>query len=137
MNEFIVWDNKFEKFIYPCNEVLMTIKDGLLKGIKGGDGFVEEWEAFQCIGKTDIEGNKIYADCSIVNTNIVTNETRIELNGYFKYDNVNLRYNFHKMPFDNTSAYNIIVFKDDRFSRIKIIGTLQENPELLKEMDQC
>jgi len=41
------------------------------------------------------------------------------------------------MPFDNTSAYNIIVFKDDRFSRIKIIGTLQENPELLKEMDQC
>lgn len=129
MLEFIVWDHKKKEFDY-------NFLHGKNQAINDFFMFFElsrYWSIFNYIGKTDIEGNKIYAESSIVNVDVNIGIFNAELNGYFKYYKSQLGYNFHKVPFDKTSPYNIIAYNDDSFRRLRIVGTLQENPELLGE----
>lgn len=138
MNEFIVWDEEDNESItleqyqekYPkeqgFNDTYNEQVSRFLDNYFGCD-------TFNYIGKTDINDKKIYADCSIVKLDIYINGICIHgEKGYFKYDTKELRYNFHRLNFISSRHDNIRSYVDERFKNIKIIGTLQENPELLK-----
>lgn len=123
MIKFTVWDKNLECF-----------RDGTLAF--GYDDF--EWvllnesneqivsnysgEIFNYIGKTDIEGKKIYADSSIVEY-----DSRLhgKQRGYFSYNRRDLRYEltlFNGMK---------VSYAWKREWNLKIIGTLQEDKHLL------
>jgi len=142
MNEFIVWDKedyfgsdiKFYTIAELMQDEHMTLifdSDGTMRVL---DYDVDEtptemeFETFNYIGKTDIEGKKIYADSSIV-------EFRFDdflYKGYFVYNTITLRYDvrtYHK----HTNSYELYTYDIDAMSDFKIIDTLQENPELLKD----
>jgi len=125
MNEFIVWDNEKEKFVELTHNAVLTIDNKLIA--------CSRQEIFNYIGKTDIEGNKIYADSSIVEFCFFTDDGdgNMIFNGkhiaYFSFDEVELVYFLEDnsgvgYEFDNTEMKNF-----------KIIGTLQKNKELLDE----
>jgi len=130
MNEFIVWDSKFKKFIEPSREIVMTTKDEMIKGINGGHGFVEEWSIFPYIGKTDDtpEQNKIYADCSVFEFEYLTDDGWVKLSGYFSFDDIDLRYEVNVLK---DITFVSLSFYEDRFRNLKVIGTLQEDKHLM------
>jgi len=78
---------------------------------------------FPFIGKTDIEGEKIYADSSIVE--FATNDLGWQ-KGYFTYNENGLNYQFN-------SKDGALLTDWMEIRSLKVIGTLQENPELLGE----
>jgi hypothetical protein len=128
MNEFIVWDKKSKIFHYAY------IARGILHHDRLVD-FTNNLEVFNYIGKTDIEGNKIYADSSIVEFSIFKdNDLEIfpdkeTMKGYFTFNSNSLSYSIRTLDdshenFDFISVHNRIV-------DLKIIDTLQENKKLL------
>ncbi|WP_373069883.1 hypothetical protein [Sulfurimonas sp.] len=128
MNEFIVWDEKQKKFIQPSREIVMTTKDGLLKGINGGNGFVEQWKPFSYIGKTDINNKKIYADCSILEFKMYGTKSVVSVKGYFYWSCEKLRYKFMSLVVDNyPRKEKNIEWNRAIGQRFKIIDTIQEN----------
>ena len=131
MNEFIVWDNKFEKFIEPSYEIVMTTKDALLKGIQGGHGFVEEWEAFNYIGKTDINDKKIYADCSIFEFDLGLYSKRRKGLGYFQWNEDLLRYEILVINSNEAKCEPLLEFNPFLQGKFNIIGTIQQDKHLL------
>lgn len=146
MNEFIVWDEDEQQFlttkeIFDDTELGFDInKDGKLSLINFGvdeifnpDGddynqcFRREIniKTFNYIGKTDIEGNKIYADSSIVEFVYRNNNSRAVI----KWDDIQLTYD---VEFRSGFRARYADVYQEMFG-LKVIGTLQENPELLKE----
>ncbi len=139
MNEFIVWDKEIGVFIGEESFDSMfgfysidyrELKEGMTKEdliINQGQvlrpTYMMHLERFAYIGKTDIEGNKIYADSSIVEF-----YSRLHgwQKGYFSYDCTSLSYRI--TLFNDMS----VSFDNERETKFKITGTLQENPELLK-----
>ncbi len=110
MNEFIVWDKVNKEF-----------------GRISEAGTISEWSWDECtsnndytlhqyIGKTDINGNKIYADSSIVEFNILDSKYR----GFFTYNSARLRYEIE------ISSKESIIY-DGGVKDFKIIDTIQEN----------
>lgn len=133
MEEFIVWDTENEEFtnmntLYFCgnkdiwvqtvnlkNETVMMIEQNKERFIKLAD-----------VGKADTEGNKIYADSSVVEWE----HQAILYRGYFKFDKKYLRYEI--ITKDHQAKPIAIDFFYLSHNKFKIIGTLQKNPELLK-----
>lgn len=109
MNEFIVWDNNSKVFIdfWELNASLI--------------GMLNKDELLPFIGKKDIEGTKIYADCSIFEFREGRNET---YKGYFYYDTTMLRFRIKTL--DRYSS-KIIDYTWTQIFDIKIIDTIQEN----------
>lgn len=129
MNEFIVWDKDCEVFI---DEIMMN-----RNGIPFHKGWAVDEETyifFNHIGKTDIEGNKIYADCSIVEFEMSGSRINFKATGYFYFDKGDLSYEFVCLKIDKKmiEPRKDINWRDAYSKTIKIIGTLQENPELLE-----
>ena len=133
MNEFIVWDEKFKKFVDTDN-IIMDLKSGGLKGIYGGLGYVDTWKLFNYIGKKDINNKKIYADSSIVEFiyrgkkiglfgEHISHEA-VSLVGFFTYNNDEARYEVDILGDDKYVCLN---FDSDNFRDINIIDTIQEN----------
>jgi hypothetical protein len=128
MNEFIVWDKWCGGFCTNSMTVLLDIPSKVHK-IELGDRYVKH-----DLIKTDIEGNKIYADCSIVefewymNGSSSSNREIIKLNGYFTYDNHSLKYRIKILDIDSLREF---INYDYKVAYLKVIGTLQENKELL------
>jgi len=93
----------------------------------------EEVTAVPYIGKTDIEGNKIYADFSIVEVKLkdyaILKFNPNKFIGYFSYNEKTLRYLFHAD--DKIHGWGADFL--NHLEYIKIIGTLQENKELLDD----
>jgi len=139
MNEFIVFwsfDNGktlehvgYEKLDVNGNYVFKRIntdtkelrKDwhlGMLTDNQGNAKFYR----FPHIGKTDIEGNKIYAECSIVEFMVLD----CRYMGFFTYNARLLRYELEVSEFGNSEYSNSI--RD-----LKVKGTLQEDKHLLRE----
>jgi hypothetical protein len=134
MNEFIVWDKDIEKFEYLNNTWLefgLEVEPMLVNS--GAVGYerisTTNISIHNYIGKTDIEGNKIYANSSIVEVN--------DSKSKFYEDICIVRYDKNICSFMLCS----VDFEDDRQEHFrpdysnknyKVIGTLQENPELLK-----
>lgn len=162
MDEFIVWD-KTQK-VFSRNTSLKDIKaydgethsiwlDDGADGIEIGDDLgygksnaikIQDNLTFHnYISKTDTEGNKIYADCSIVEFDYYFGSSKYDKNtrehfiGYFSYNSDKLRYELRakeleqdKSKFKNNTLW--FVTFDENIETLKVIGTLQENKELLK-----
>lgn len=125
MNEFIVWDKAFKIFRNKLPFNYCIDLDGKIKIFENKTIVrnAEDMYLFNYIGIKDINNEKIYADCSIVEFKYINKK----LQGYFKFDKFKLKYfiillNNKTLEYD---PYNIL--------NIKVIGTLQENkPELIK-----
>jgi len=134
MNEFIVWDNYEEEFIcdediainshgtiFECNpdaEVFNVLSDGMNRYLK-----------LDYIGKTDIEGNKIYADCSILN--IIDCEDAIYK---VTWNDESLKYQIERISPDD-GDWLISDFDEMDSEDLEVIGTLQQDKHLLGEED--
>lgn len=136
MNEFIVWDkdNYFGEDTH-FHELDRFLEDGLSVHFEKDNGLVIieydvddyqypkplEIETFQYIGKKDIEGNKIYADCNIVEFEIYGDIYK----GYFKYSKKHLAYVFNFIG--KRISYTINPTFNQDWSNFKIIDTIQQN----------
>lgn len=132
MNKFIVWDVDMERF--QTEDELMVNENGLVCNSQGElleeNIYKPKWH----IGKTDIEDNDIYADCSIVEMTINDEDGMHSHKGFFNYNEALLCYEF-KEPIPG--AYGRRIWRMERLQTysviFKIIGTLQENGELLND----
>ena len=127
MDELIEWSEELKMFSNS-----KTLKD-LLREDTYDEHEINEVEYFHYIRKTDINNEKIYADCSVVEIKYNTSVSLKCIIGTFKYNSDCLCYEF--INSDSKSFTNKIVrFDEITFNRshLKIIGTLQENPELVK-----
>jgi|LGVF01.2.fsa_nt_gb hypothetical protein len=146
MNEFIVYDSVKKEFVDDVSYLIdkqgdlffadfETTTGSGLDGVCFVMGASETKKAFSYIGKKDIDGNKIYADCSIVELRITfdVGNTYETMMGYFRYNELALCYEFIEPLGDNFSRrkWNYSRY-DYKIADLKTIGTLQENPELLK-----
>jgi len=121
MNEFIVWDNEENVFIdnfasedyEPLNDLFKNSRYDFLRNI----------------GKTDIENNKIYADCSIVEFTVADYKTKDI--GYFTYDSDYTSYLVKNLR-------GVALKYSKKFIRnLKIIDTIQENKLGLIKENKC
>lgn len=124
MNEFIVWDEENGQFV---DETECIFKDGTL--YKNDFHYIDQvscdFSMFWSIGKTDIEGKKIYAESSIFEF-VKTKEYKlVQLKGFFKYDDFDMAYKIFTS--DGEILKMSINIRD-----IRIVGTLQEYKHLLK-----
>lgn len=111
-----------------------------------GDGYTPEegefsnptWEKVDCdffdyIGKTDINGKKIYPDCSIVEFEIILRRSVLPIKGYFYFDKTSLKYKIKVLEDlgDDGRTYGLgtIPYSTYRteIENLKIIDTIQEN----------
>ena len=129
MNEFIVWDKVNEEFFKSYSITFgYDFKGGTVTKIGEEKRFLfpHDVELFYCIRKTDKDGSKIYADCSIVEFEYKDNVFRFSDKGYFKFNELDLCF---------TVVTKETVYKFDRFifTNLKVIGTLQQDKHLLGE----
>jgi len=128
MNEFIVWDEAKKEFLnreqaIVCNGEIFDHIVALEMGIENKNA-----KALWSIGKIDIEGNKIYADCSIVEFTVADYKTKDI--GYFTYDS-----DYASYLVKNSRGITLKYSK--KFIRnLKVIGTLQEDKHLLGDSDE-
>jgi len=133
MNEFIAWDENDKRFysfnlkeLYDegCETVLSSDSKHLGKyNVFPYDGM----GIFNYIDKTDIDGNKIYADCSIVEFEYIS-EKQI---GVFIYSNSISGYKIRVSKKDTWDEWLNINYND--MKNFKVIGTLQQDKHLLKD----
>jgi len=126
MNEFIVWDKKSESFRQIIKIDFVNIYFQLES--ESSDDYkvnLNDLTTHTYIGKTDINDKKIYADCSIVEFEYNDDVFSYQATGYFTYDSEIASY----VLIDD--AKNIEQLSKKCVTNIKVIGTLQENPELL------
>ena len=144
MNEFIVWDDSNKEWLENKDEFSFVYlyqngKIGTLFSYGGYDAAFgeineeEKYSTYTYTGKTDIESNKIYADSSIVELRRIYRHFGGDeiLKGFFTFNKETSAYDFISSDeYGNTIIHynkNII----GHISNLKIIGTLQENRELL------
>jgi len=132
MNEFIVWDKNFKKFI--DYKVCGILTDGGIAIFKEGHlsciDYEDHLEAFSCVGKKDINDKKIYADSSIVEFYLTLSHNEIIKKGFVKFNKEDACYEILvEDAFDGYDKYNFI---DYEIRNLKVIGTIQQKPELMK-----
>jgi len=129
MNEFIVWDKEKKKFsddawfnLHP-NGDLVKLSNNRFYNCN------QNHSIHNYIGKTDDtpEKNKIYADCSIVEFENMS-EKQI---GVFIYSNSISGYKIRMSKKDTWDEWLNINYND--MKNFKVIGTLQQDKHLLKE----
>ena len=129
MKECIFWDSEDSKFI-NWEEVSFTKDKGddfviVIKEIDHIYSSARLYDNFDYIGSNDINNNKIYADCSIV-------EGYRGLDsfiGFYKYNKEFLHYEFIVLSGCKNKTFGNCILKD-----LKIIDTIQENKlGLIKE----
>ena len=122
LNQFIVWDIMHEKWLdmKELGDDDSFTYNGLIRLIDDPYYSIHNY-----IGKTDIEGNKIYADCSIVEWEHQENK----YTGYFKYQTEFLRYVLVSKD-NNGESQNLDPFYLP-LKNLKVIGTLQQEKDLL------
>ena len=137
MNEFIVWSVsgqrflKINEFSISMESKIILLREGkIFDVVKSG----QEYILYNGIGKIDIEGNKIYADSSIVVFTFLDNKLREhEVIGYFYFNDTDLGY-WIEMIDQADVKYNHTRFYANRVKDLKIIDTLQENKLGLLDM---
>jgi len=139
MNEFIVWDKTKKMFCEDNRFDFRIDREGELYNlgkIKMNSKYENLFEHFNYIGKTDIEGEKIYADSSVVEFEfrLFDDEDYKTLKGYFSYNSEYCLYELRE-PYAKNS-YMIYYLKDGDLKNLKIIGTLQEDKHLLGEYNE-
>jgi len=131
MNEFIVWDGK--EFINKDEYRFVIDLKGMLLERSNTVTLIQpnnKHKYFNYIGKTDISDKKIYADCSVFEFEFTErNNKKFSYTGWFEFNYEDLRYEINIL---NNSKAVCLWYDNGRIDNLKIIGTLQENPELLK-----
>lgn len=97
----------------------------------------DEFELMQFTGKTDKNGKDIYFDSEIVkfklvvaHSNISADDEEVELTGVFRWDDEELRV---EIEIYNNPQYLVLWYNPLTMKDFEVIGTVQENPELLGE----
>lgn len=139
MQDFIVWyknkdTNKVFSREFNLNQLILQ---NHLDEIFDSPGCVD-YEILSILpstGKVDSNENKIYADSSIFEFNVIINGYRKEsytrtIRGYFKFYALNLEYEIHllenlKEPIGNLCS--VAKYDCTEMSNFKIIDTIQEN----------
>ena len=144
MNEFIVWDKELE-FFGESNKYLINCNGDLF--FDNNDKYLynqtDKLVACNYIGLKDINNNKIYADCSIVEFDFEYKSTqpkrlenglsqstvysqiqKTKLKGWFEYNNEELRYEINIL---NDSDFICLWYQIGDMRNLKIIDTIQEN----------
>lgn len=138
MNEFIVWDEDNQQF--STFDELMSDEWCVSELDENGQIFFkysncaeDDWEheyvemntkLFYGIGKTDINGKKIYADSSIVEFDYETMGKKYNMIGYFKYNNKKLSYDI--ISLNKLLDIELFTYPCEAW-KFKIIDTVQEN----------
>lgn len=135
MNEFIVWDGKC--FYSDCSYGYLMLKqngiiyENLESDYGGRETKKTDFKPLFYIGIKDINNNKIYADCSIVEFDYI--DLNMELKewerrtykGFFKWHQDMLSYCIH---YDGGNEFfNEVKFFSYIFENFKVIDTIQEN----------
>lgn len=131
MNEFIVWDNLEEEFI--DEEYIARYSGGILFKADIDNEVIDllldekddknRYIPFDYIGKTDINGEKIYADSSIVKFEYIPCDKEHIVKAYFTWDDEYLKYIIDPLEgYDSTIEYESF-----KFLNIEIVDTIQEN----------
>lgn len=124
MNEFIVWDKDCKDFLNDFDRKKLSIK--IIEDCKDL-GNMARFTFHQYIGKKDINNNKIYADCSIVEFEYKDTSDKYIEKGVFKYHNDLC---FYYIEDFRGTLFHLV---KDTIRNIKIIDTVQENKlELIK-----
>ena len=128
VSEFILWDRIFKRFTseFPNNYCLDL--DGKVKEF--GNSYIKKekdtaFDVLSYIGKTDVNGDRIYADCSIVETTILDESGAIILFGFFMYNKKELRYELNIEL--NGKEPVCLHFDSERMVNVKVVDTIQEN----------
>ena len=136
MNELIVWDKVARCFAENISLDADLLQDGISYSldVKG-----DLYELFFPIGLTDIDGNKIFAQSSIIEFyfKCFGETTTAKFTAFFQYNEDELRYELIILNYDKSktkSIYSVLSYNMDLMKSFKIIGTIQENPELLEEL---
>ena len=123
MNEFMMWDKIEKEWLTTGNMPICSMEETLVFDFSDSN----EESSHLYIGKTDIYGNKIYADSSIVEFEYYDMDVD---SGWVKAKSV--------ITFDDEDLMYLIAidgelcnFKQHDIVNLRVIGTLQENPELL------
>ena len=131
MNEFIVWDEDLECFRVE-DDFLLDTEDRVCNS--NGELLDEEtYKPFKSIGKTDIEGKKIYAESSIVEFEIDLSHKIEVKRGFISYDYECLCYRIQVKNNNINHGFDYYEFSHYDIENLKIIGTLQQDKELLDE----
>ena len=139
MNEFIIWDKGKERF--PTSDNFLIDSKGFISNLNNEQLDENTYIPLYYIGKTDINDKKIFADSSIVESRITydVGGTFETLRGWFRFNSERLNYEFivpvnHNNGMKPREIYNYSKLHY-KMSNLKVIGSLQENPELLKEIE--
>lgn len=129
MNDFIVWDvdnNKFLDNELFENQIFRDTKGNVCWFSYKGINKVDNYKAFDYIEKNDIEGNKIYANSSIVGFELDWTSRNIsrEQKGYFSYNPDYACYDW--VDLTNNRIVRLGVHFN-HLKNIKIIDTIQQN----------
>jgi hypothetical protein len=115
MNEFIVWDKLNKEFLTTGFSI------NPLGGCYNTRDIKMDCSLHNYIGKKDINNNKIYADCSIVEF------LRLGVwKGFFYFDKSLLSYRIKTFQKENGVASRFFNFNQE-IKHIKIIDTIQQN----------
>lgn len=122
MNEFIVWSKTNKKYLNGDEFVLDNTGNVYFWNNDNTLSPFKRYELFNYIGINDINNNKIYADCSIVEFQWTNNFGNIQTDwGVFRYDLDYLQY----LIYEENEDINKSSIKD--VFNLKIIDTIQEN----------
>jgi len=127
IEDFIIWDKLNNQFldcdlvngIVFCNGKFSYVSR---RGAIHNDLFAEEVEFFSYVGIDDIDMQRVYADCSIVEFEWGQNKHNII--GYFTY---NKEYLCYEIIMINAQKGKSMCYAPHNCFNIKIIDTIQEN----------
>lgn len=132
MNEFIVWDRRKKEWLK--DNCVLTKEGSLLKfpSLKMLDSV--QFEVIRPIGKRDINGNKIYADSSIIEFEYPKYKVGTTIQdgyntyiGHFKFNDNTLSYMVYTKNADDSGYRWHFADIFSQIKNIKIIDTIQEN----------
>jgi len=137
MNEFIVWSEVHKKFFdvdsVHFDEKIPNQIDFKEDGKTTFEAFalqygyikIEGCKLFSYIGKTDINNKNIYANSSVVEC-FINNE-------YWRKCKIIFSVNRMAYVLKDINSNDVFTFYSNTIEFLKIVGTLQENPELMEK----
>ncbi len=134
--DYIFWDKSFKRFLSKTCGVL---SDGSIAIFKEGHLscilYEGEVTAYKSTGLMATNNKMVYADSSIVEFEFLEELHKpVTLRGVFTWSDSELRY---EIDIDDSYApYVCLSYDYVRMSKFKVIGTLQENPEMIKKVSQ-
>jgi hypothetical protein len=128
--EYCAWSRKWNRLIYKHDtEFEIDVNAGTVWQDSVDD---ENVDLMRCLELRDKYGKKIYEDCSILKFKFLEElDKEIEFIGVFTFNDEDLRY---EIDIYNNPRYVCLNYTGNGvFRNFEVIGTKQENPELLKE----